>query len=243
MSALTIHRYRYGSDNWGGLICAANGDCALVDAGDADAAARAIATHKGQLTEIWVTHNHIDHIAGIDTLAKRTECLVRTPQSFKPPCQFTFQSETISVIATPGHTLDMVNFYLPNQNALFTGDTLFVLGCGRLFEGTAQQMHTSLMTLRGLPAQTQLYCGHDYVIKNLAFARSLEPNANTKIKARWQELHTIGKEPYNSPYLAHEILSNPFLRTDDMDLHKALDMVGASSLDVFTYIRHLRDSF
>jgi hydroxyacylglutathione hydrolase len=160
----------------------------------------------------------------------------------------TFSDLRGQVIETPGHTSGSISFYFPEIKALFCGDTLFSLGCGRLFEGTAAQMWESLKTLRALPDDTMVYCGHEYTEKNVAFALSLDKN-NTELTARAEEVAKLRKKglPTLPSSLEMEKKTNPFLRADDKSFQPALAKAGvatdADAAAIFGALRAAKDRF
>ena len=148
------------------------------------------------------------------------------------------------VIETPGHTLGQVNYHCPAAGALFAGDTLFSLGCGRLFEGTAGQMFASLEKLKALPPETQLYCGHDYTLANARFALSIDSD-NTALNERAREVERLrAADQATLPVsIARELETNPFLRTGDPAIRATLGMADATDEMVFAELRARKDRF
>ena len=144
---------------------------------------------------------------------------------------------------TPGHTLDMLNYYFPEQGVLFTGDTLFTMGCGRLFEGDAEMMWQSLKKISQLPAETIIYCSHEYTVTNGNFSTSVDPD-NLELIARMSKVNELRKEglPTVPSSLSEELATNPFLRASDAGIRKTLGMADASDLEVFTELRKRRDN-
>ena len=157
---------------------------------------------------------------------------------------FAFAGREVEVISTPGHTLAMLNYYLPAEKLVFTGDTLFAMGCGRLFEGDAPMMWDSLCKLMALADDTVVYCGHEYTAANARFALSVDP-ANTALQRRAaavDELRSIG-QPTVPTMIALEKATNPFLRAGDAGLRAHLGMEGASDAEVFAEVRRRKDNF
>ena len=157
---------------------------------------------------------------------------------------FAFAGRQVDCIHTPGHTSDMLNFHIADEGLLFTGDTLFVMGCGRLFEGTPQQMWKSLQKLAKLPPETKIYCGHEYTLANVEFALSVDPG-NETLKARADEMKKLrdAGEPTVPTTLAKELETNPFLRPGDPEIRSELKMPDASDAEIFAALRERKDKF
>lgn len=238
------------TDNYAYLVASAAG-ALVVDPADADALCRA-AGHAGRpISHVLLTHHHADHTAGSDALARRCGAEVIGPPAgshvrIDAPV---YGGETLSpagievtVIATPGHTRRHVAYYLPDHGALFSGDALFVAGCGRVAGGDYTGMWKSLCALRDLPGATRLYCGHNYTVENLEFAVHLEPD-NADVGAALATARTADREhrPTVPSTLAHECRTNPFLRSDDPTLAAAIGMADADALSVFTGLRRRKD--
>jgi len=225
MSELIFHQFPCLSDNYGVLVHdPSSGDTASIDAPDADAVEDAL-QHKGwKLTHILVTHHHWDHTQGISELKSRHDCNVIGPakeanriesldETKNDGDSFIFGGENVEVISTPGHTLGMINFYFPESGVIFTGDTLFALGCGRIFEGDADMMWDSLSKLAGLPAETKVYCGHEYTKANAEFCLTIEPE-NKSLVERAVEVNALRAEgkPTLPTTIGLELETNVFLR-------------------------------
>ena len=210
------------------------------------------------LKTILVTHHHWDHVGGVVELKKKTGCKViggdkqRIPgiDSYVEDGQIlTIGNAKIEVIATPGHTRTAVCYYMQPSNVnkngiLWTGDTLFVGGCGRLFESDARSMWDSLLKLASLPDDTLVYCGHDYTLENYEFALSIEPD-NQAVKQRLSEIRQAqkaGRQTVPSTML-QERTTNPFLRADTTALKTALNMPQAGAVEVFARLRRRKDVF
>ncbi len=157
---------------------------------------------------------------------------------------FEWAGMTVEVIETPGHTLDHVSFHMPQEKLVFVGDTIFSLGCGRVIEGDHAMMWDSLKTLRALPDDTSLYCGHEYTLANGKFAITVDPD-NAALKTRFAEVEKLSAadKPTLPTTIAQEKATNPFLRADDPALMKRLGMAGAKPADVFAEIRTRKDKF
>jgi hydroxyacylglutathione hydrolase len=224
----------------------------VVDACDAEAVHEYIRDRGLCLRMILSTHHHGDHTAGNIALKEKTGCTVaggdrriagidhivndREKVAAGP---FTFEC-----IAVPGHTRGCFAFYSRELSAVFTGDTLFYAGCGRLFEGTAPQMVRSLGALSGLPLPTAIYCGHEYTLENLRFAASIEPE-NRAIPERAASAGALLDEdrPSGPSTVELELATNPFLRTDKKAVRAALGLPDAPSEAVFAELRKRKDKF
>jgi hydroxyacylglutathione hydrolase len=194
---------------------------AVVDPGEAPPVEAALARERVELAAIWLTHHHHDHVGGVkDLLAAHPGIEVvahshdheRSPgvtKTVEDGDTFQFGSLRAEVIFNPGHTLGAISYVV--SGAVFTGDTLFAAGCGRLFEGTAEMMYTSLKRLASLPPETRVYFGHEYTAANLAFARAVEPD-NAAVATRAANLPA----PSTPSTIADERATNPFIRAADV---------------------------
>ena len=243
------------SDNYAYLVAGAGSSEALViDPSEADPVLRAL-EHEGlDLAAILVTHHHHDHVGGIEALRERFGAIpvyAHTSDFGRVPGQserveeghpFTTAGLDVRALHVPGHTLGAVAYLI--GDAVFTGDTLFVAGCGRIFEGTAEQMHASLsLKLARLPASTRLYCGHEYTAANLRFAQAVEPdNAAVREKAEDVARRRARGEPTASSTLGEELETNPFLRSAASAI-RARFPAAASEAEVFAALRAEKDGF
>jgi len=238
------------ADNYIWLL-AQGSDALVVDPGDAAPVERALAEHGLHLRAILLTHHHNDHIGGARELAARHGCRVHAPRDeriehadvrvgdgdrvvLEGPA-FAFE-----VLAIPGHTLSHVAYH--GAGVLFCGDTLFSVGCGRLFEGTPAQMLTSLERLAALPGDTRVCCGHEYTQANCAFARGIDPS-NEALAARTAQAaaQRARGEPTVPSTLVEERASNPFLRIDAPALRSALGV--DDRIERFAELRRRKDAF
>jgi len=256
MAPFDFHQFLYGSDNYGVLMHdPLSGQTAAIAAGDAQAYLAAAEQQGWQISHILITHHHGDHTEGLESLAKQTKAAIFGPSGQQPGHQFItstlsegdrldFGGEQIEVIATPGHTLDMLNYYLPAQKVCFTGDTLFALGCGRVFEGTPSMMWESLKKLMLLPQDTILYSSHEYTQSNAAFALTIDPD-NADLIARAQMIDSLRAQgkPTVPSLLSEELATNPFLRASNSSIRTHLGMPSASDEAVFAEIRSRKDNF
>lgn len=230
--------------------------CAVVDPGDAaPVQAWLSANPQWVLSDILITHHHHDHVGGVEQLKKATDAKVYGPASENIPARDVALKDhdrinvlgwDFEVIAVPGHTLGHIAFY--HEGALFCGDTLFAAGCGRLFEGTPEQMHTSLTRLASFPEDTRVYCTHEYTLSNLRFAVAVEPgNKNTAERlAKVTEQRSAGVITLPSS-LALEKLTNPFLRVDETSVKEKVDErdgpKNRAPSAVFAALRAWKDTF
>jgi len=236
-------------DNFAYLLV--DGDRAVcVDPSEAAPIEAALAANKLTLGAIWATHHHWDHTGGIADLvaahpgievvigaadADKVKNITRTVEDGD---DVSFGSLRAKVIHNPGHTLGAVTFVV--DGCAFTGDTLFCGGCGRVFEGDAQMMHASLMRLAALPAETKVYCGHEYTASNLKFAAAVEPS-NALVTNRASNITT----PSVPSTMGEEVATNPFLRASEPSVVDAARARGAAGdpVSVFAAIREWKNSF
>lgn len=255
MSALEYFQFPYMSDNYGVLMHhSASGETAAIDAGDGPALLAALETTGWTLTDLFITHHHADHTGGLAQVKASTGCKVTGPKLHSSISgldnlvsdadQFQFAGCDVQVIHTPGHTADMLNYYLPSEAVVFTGDTLFALGCGRLFEGDADTMWQSLGKLMALPASTTIYCSHEYTEANGRFAVTVDPHNKTLLE-RFDNIKKkrAAGEPTIPCTLEEELATNPFLRAADKSIRDHLNMQDASDAQVFAEIRKRKDNF
>ena len=228
-----------------------NGQAAVVDPSQADPVLRAINEAKVQLHEIWLTHHHWDHVGGIEPLIE--ECPIshvrgsrydadhqripRQTDALSDGDSFDFGGATVDIAEIPGHTLGAIAFI--TEGNLFSGDTLFIAGCGRVFEGTMEMMSQSLRKLRSLPADTRVWCGHEYTVNNLRFAKRSEPDNPEVERALRDAVATREARQFTVPgRLDRELATNPFLRFDNPDIAAGRDPVAS-----FAAIREAKDNF
>ena len=208
-----------------------------------------------KLDFILNTHHHFDHVGGNAKLKKKYGSKVlgyendkkRIPEIdilLKENQKFKIGNLDFTIIFIPGHTSGHIAFYLEKEKIVFTGDTLFSLGCGRVFEGTHQQMFDSLKKIKNLPRDTKIYCGHEYTKSNLGFCVKFNPN-NKYLKARKKIIENMieEKKPTIPSTIEDEIQTNIFLRYDDPDVKNSLNLKNASDLEIFTKLRDLKDNF
>jgi hydroxyacylglutathione hydrolase len=252
---LEIYQFPARSDNYGVLIHdTETGLTASIDAPDAAAVKAALAEKGWKLTHILTTHHHNDHVEGNSALKEETGCEIIGPRAGTNPIPgldrevgegdtFRFGSFEVQVIETPGHTLDHIAYVIPEAKVAFVGDTLFAMGCGRVFEGTREMMWNSLKKLRQLPPETTVYAGHEYTLANARFALTIEP-ANADLKARAAEVESLraARKPTLPTTIAKELATNPFLRACEPAVKSALAMQDAEDWQVFGEIRSRKDN-
>ena len=231
------------------------GQTAVIDVPEPGPILAALSAHQWRLTDILITHHHDDHIQGVDTLRARTGAMVlgasadahRLPRldlALDESCSFSVGRETARVIEVPGHTIGHIAFHFPESRLLFTADSLMSGGCGRLFEGTARQMHTSLQKLAHLDPETLVCPGHEYTASNLRFALTLEPD-NPQLISRAAEVASLRSQgrPTVPATLAQELATNPYLRAHLPALKTAVGLPDADDVTVFAEIRARKDKF
>jgi hydroxyacylglutathione hydrolase len=215
-----------------------------------------VLAEKGwQLSFILNTHHHWDHVGANLALKQQTGCQIIAAAADRERIPgidvgveqgdvFALGQHQAQVIATPGHTSGHVVYYFAEDQALFCGDTLFVMGCGRLFEGTPEQMYASLQTLKALPPSTRVYCTHEYTLANATFALSVEPD-NIDLQQKLlavKELRAANIATVPTT-IAEEIATNPFFRVENINIQKELGLVGAAADVVFAALRQRKDNF
>lgn len=243
-------------DNYAYLIHdAESARTAIVDVPEAAPVQRALADAGWQLTDILITHHHDDHIGGVEELRATTGAAVwgaRADRHRLPPLDHeldegdivTLGSASGHVIEVPGHTIGHIAFHFPDSDLAFTADSLMALGCGRLFEGTAAQMWDSLTRLMALPDDTLICSGHDYIKGNGAFALSVDPD-NPALHDRLKKLEAdrAAGLPMAVANLRVEKATNPFLRASEDYLKSTHSKEGLTGLEMFAYLRELKDRF
>lgn len=244
------------TDNYLWLLTRGN-EAVVVDPGDATPVLRVLKERGLKLVSILITHWHPDHIGGVSALLKQYPVPVHGPraESQKIPQltnllddgdHLSVFGQRFDVLALPGHTLGHIAYYTPGQ--LFCGDTLFSAGCGRLFEGTPQQMHSSLTRLAALPEDTRVYCTHEYTLSNLAFAVAVEPG-NAALREHLAHVRTLRAQhqPSLPSTMKIERAINPFLRAAVPAVIAAAAQHGghapASAAEVFAVLRRWKDDY
>jgi hydroxyacylglutathione hydrolase len=241
-------------DNFGYLIHdPATEATASIDAPEAGPIAKVLEREGWTLTDILVTHHHADHTGGVSELKQKYVCRVVAPhdQTAKIP-QVDLRvgqgdivkvgSLLARVLETPGHTLDHISYVFDTEKALFAADTLFSIGCGRVFEGNYPMMWDSLLKLRALPDDFKLYCGHEYTAANVKFALTIEPD-NPALKVRAEQVSRLRAEgkPTIPTLLGEEKQANVFLRADEPSVAAAVRLKGRSAAEVFGELRERKN--
>lgn len=253
-------------DNYAYLVIGDKGSTVVVDPSEAAPVLAALEREGARLDAIWLTHHHWDHVGGVEELCssvRRSQGpdgplpvlgsaydleharIPRQTVGLREGDSLQLDGQPVAIIEIPGHTLGAIAFVV--QGALFSGDTLFVAGCGRVFEGTMPMMQGSLAKLRALPADTQLYCGHEYTLSNLRFVQAVDPEAPGLPQALSQASAQRERgEPTVPGVLRDELTHNPFLRWDAPNVIAAARARGAgdsSAPSVFGAMRTAKDNF
>ena len=241
------------ADNYGYLMRdKESGLVATIDAPESAQIEAALAHLGWKLTHILLTHHHGDHVEGVEALRKPGVTVVgakadagRLPKldvQVSPAAPWRFGAHEVKIIDTPGHTVGHIVYHLPGPKVLFSGDTLFAMGCGRLFEGTAAQMWGSLSALLTLPDDTTVFFGHEYTAANGSFALDIEPTSADLLTRIDEVTNTLSAGGYTSPStMAVEKKTNPFLRAGSPIVARSVDLVGADPAIVFAEVRRRKD--
>ncbi len=254
--ALEVRQFPCLSDNYGYLIrCSTTRACAAIDTPDASRILAEAAEAGWTITDVWNTHHHWDHAGGNEDVKAATGATITAPdaeagripgvdRTVRHGDRIRLGDLEAEVIDVGGHTLGHIAYWFESERAAFVGDALFALGCGRLFEGTPDQMVASLSRLRDLPSDTVIYCAHEYTLTNARFALTVDPeNAALQDYARDVEAKRDRDEPTVPTRLDAERAANPFLRWDASGLRAHLGMEAASDVEVFAEVRRRKDAF
>lgn len=241
------------------------GQTLVIDPGEAEPVMAYLKQHNLSLDYMFITHKHWDHVTGIAAIkAAYPDCIIYGTGHHEIPCRdialiggeaFDLMGLSWRVWHTPGHTLDHIVFHTHTQKDngikqghIFSGDNIFACGCGRMFEGTAEQFHASLQSIVSLPPSTKIYCTHEYTLANIHFALHVEPN-NTYTLHR-QDVSSQQREaglPTVPTTVADELKSNPFVRCNAPDVIRAAEHFSGKVLgkpeEVFAVIRQMKDTF
>jgi hydroxyacylglutathione hydrolase len=232
---------------------AVSGETAVVDPAEAEPVLDVLKEKGWQLTYILNTHHHSDHIGGNLELKRQTGCQIIASEAdqhriagvdrgVKEHDVISLGTQTAQVIETVGHTNAHIVYYFAEDNALFCGDTLFVMGCGRLFEGSAADLWHSLQKLKALPPSTRVYCAHEYSQNNGRFALSIEPD-NIALQAKMVQVNKLRANglPTVPSTIGEELATNPFLRDHSLSLQAKFGI--NTPIELFAKLRQLKDSF
>jgi hydroxyacylglutathione hydrolase len=244
------------SDNYIWLVTTNEGSI-VIDPGESSKTIELLKKRDLNLKAILITHHHFDHTGGIDEVKLFSSAKVYGPKNDISSIDVRVEvGQALSligidfeIIELPGHTMDHIAFYTNNNGnpLLFCGDTLFAGGCGRVFEGTFEQMHESLMKLKSLPANTKVYSGHEYTTANLSFAKEVEP-LNKNIISRYNEVLKLRKEgiPTLPTTIEIELKTNPFFRCDVEEIQDSLLKkfnIERNEQEIFKALREWKDNF
>lgn len=253
---LNIHLVPCLNDNYAYLVHDTGLNAvAVVDPSEAAPVFAALQKHGLKLTHILNTHHHFDHTGGNLELKEKTGAKIVGPKADADRIPgidvglgegetLKLGSATAKVFDIPAHTRGHIAFWFEADKAVFTGDTMFAMGCGRLFEGTPQQMWTSLSKLAALPKDTRVYCGHEYTQSNGRFALTLEPG-NQALKSRMAEVDRLRAQglPTIPSTIGLELETNPFLRPASAELQKSVGVGSSDLVAVFAETRRRKDNF
>ncbi len=253
---IEIVQYPALNDNYNFLLRDKDSDLvAAIDPSDFQGTKNKLHEKGWRLDQIWNTHHHPDHIGGNQELKQEFRCQLRIPEydqqrikgndiKNKDGDQFEFGSSQFEVLYLPGHTLGHIAYHCAEDQVLFIGDVIFAMGCGRVFEGTMEQMYSSIERVKSLDPDTLLYCAHEYTLANGRFAMSVEPQ-NSRLIDRMQKVNKLRQQglPTVPTRLRDELNTNPFMRTDSMEIRMNLKMESASAEEVFAELRSRKDHF
>jgi hydroxyacylglutathione hydrolase len=251
-----VHLFMCLKDNFGVLLHdPGSGRTAAIDAPETAPIEAALKTTGWKLTDILVTHHHRDHTDGIEELKARHRCRVVAPDGEAggiPDVDETVrEGDTVRVgalegrvIETPGHTSAPATLHFPADKLVFAGDTLFSIGCGRVIEGSMDEMWRSMLKLRALPDDTRLYCGHEYTLANIKFAQTIEPgNSALAARATQAQQQIAAGQPTIPTTIDEEKAANVFLRADVPAVAAAVGLAGKPAAQVFAEIRARKNKF
>jgi len=256
MSHLDMRQFICRSDNYGVIIHdSKTGATASIDAPDAEAVEAELRKFGRQLTHIFTTHYHEDHVAGNLRLKELFGCKIIGPKNeaekipgidttVKGGDTFTWAGREVKVFDCPGHTRGHIAFHIPAEFSLFAGDTVFAMGCGRVNEGSMAEMWHSVNQFRPLPPATAVYCGHEYTEANCRFALSVEPeNRDLQQRATVVAAQRARGEMTCPSTIGDELKTNPFMRCDSPEIRKNLKLETATDAEVFAELRTRKNNF
>ena len=248
-----IYLFPQLEDNYGYLIKNPHAtEGILVDPSDLKMCLKILELNDCKATHILLTHHHDDHIAAVQDLKNKFQSIVvgyendkKIPEpdlKVKDEEIFEIHQNKFKVIHTPGHTLQHINYFMPDCNIFFSGDTLFSIGCGRMFEGTAEVFWESLSKIKQLPEDTTIYCGHEYTLSNVKFALSINPhNPDLQKYANWVKHQEEEHRPTLPTKLFDQLKCNPFLQCDHEHFQKLYK--STDPIEVFRQMRKAKDNF
>ncbi|MCP3999489.1 MAG: hydroxyacylglutathione hydrolase [Gammaproteobacteria bacterium] len=253
---LEVHQFPCLEDNYGYLVHDQDsGFTAAVDTPETEAIERALKEKSWQLTHILNTHHHFDHAGGNLELKEKTDAVIIGPRADAKRIPgidiqlgnddiYLFGKQEMTVFETPGHTSGHCVYYFADSGIIFVGDTLFALGCGRLFEGSAEQMWNSIQKLLTLPDETVVYCAHEYTQANAQFALSIEPKNKDLIK-RAAEIDKLraNNQPTIPTTIELERRTNPFMRPNSITLRETIGLMDGTDVEIFAETRQRKDNF
>lgn len=256
MASLHIELVPLLKDNYAYLLHdRATGATAVVDPSEAKPVLAVARARGWRITHVLATHHHWDHTGGNLEIKQATDCMVIGPgydydripgidAGIEEGDRLALGSAVADVLFIPGHTRGHIAYWFAEEKAVLCGDTLFSLGCGRIFEGTPEQMWASLSKLRALPPETRIYCGHEYTQANARFAMTIEPlnPALLMRQRRVDEARAAGRATIPST-MGDERAANPFLRADEPTVAAAVGLAGADPVAVFAEVRRRKDNF
>jgi hydroxyacylglutathione hydrolase len=256
MATLDIELVPLLRDNYAYLLHDRATDAtAVVDPSEARPVLAVARARGWRITHVLSTHHHWDHTGGNLEIKQATNCMVVGPgydydripaidAGVEEGDRLAFGGAVAEILFIPGHTRGHIAYWFPEEAAVLCGDTLFSLGCGRLFEGTPEQMWSSLDKLRRLPPETRVYCGHEYTQNNARFAVTVEPRNPALLmrQRRVDEARAAGRATIPST-MGEERAANPFLRADEETVAAALGLAGADPVAVFAEVRRRKDNF
>ncbi len=256
MSHLNIHQFMCRDDNYGVLVHdGRTGTTMSIDAPHAGAVTQALKKRGWQLTHILTTHHHIDHVEGNLELKAEYGCKIIGPEAEKAAIpgidttvkggdRFMIAKRHVDVFDCPGHTKGHIAFHFEDDYVLFAGDTLFAMGCGRVLEGTMDEMFHSVNQFAKLHAITNVYCGHEYTVANARFALSVDPdNSALQAAAHVAQAKRERGEMTCPTTIGDELKTNPYMRCGDARIRAGLGMADASDSAVFAELRTRKNNF
>jgi hydroxyacylglutathione hydrolase len=256
MSHIDMRQFMCLSDNYGVIIHdPKTGATASIDAPDADAVESELKKFGRQLTHIFTTHHHADHVDGNLRLKELFGCKIIGPkgEANKIPGidiavggreKFTWAGREVKVYDCPGHTAGHIAYQIASEYSLFVGDTVFAMGCGRVLEGTMDEMWNSVNQFRTLSPNTYVYCGHEYTEANCRFALSVEPgNRALQQRANIVASQQAKGEMTCPTTIGDELKTNPFMRCDSAEIRRHLKLEDASDAEVFAELRERKNKF